>query len=125
MMQMRNPELKHYACVRMVLFASCVSLGLFACIAHAGELFKCRSRSGQILYSDIACDKSGAVLIGTIERPPERAADAQRSSAAPERARAKKSAKDPQARRLREEELKPILESASSTLEQKAAAQEE
>ena len=41
------------------------------------------------------------------------------------RAAATKSPKDPEARRLRERELMVILENASSTIEQKAAAQEE
>jgi len=90
--------------------------------ADAAELFKCRSKNGQILYSDAACDKSGAALIGTIEQPRNPQANGQSSPGSSKRPPANL---NPHARRSREDELKPILENPSSTLEQKAAAQEE
>jgi hypothetical protein len=99
--------------------------------ALGGELFKCRTKDGEILYSDLACEKTGATRIGVVEPPPRpidrnAASAASTSGAAKSEAKAgKKTPKDPEARRVREEELKILLEDASSTLEQKAAAQEE
>jgi hypothetical protein len=98
--------------------------------ALGGELFKCRTKDGEILYSDLACEKTGATRIGVVEPPPRpidrNAASAASTGAAKSEAKAgKKTPKDPEARRVREEELKILLEDASSTLEQKAAAQEE
>jgi hypothetical protein len=127
--------MKHILLCRLVLVAATLPL-LMVNSALAGELFKCRTQDGDILYSDLACEKTGATRLGIVEPPPKRAdrngqPEASSSSAAKtdgrktESANAKKSPKDPEARRIREEELKGLLEDASSTIEQKSAAQEE
>jgi hypothetical protein len=125
---------------RVALLGSFVFLWIIVPLGNAGELFKCRTKDGDILYSDLACEKAGASRIGTVEPPPKQPDRSGRSPAdgsngatkgdqkgfdAAKRAAATKSPKDPEARRLRERELMVILENASSTIEQKAAAQEE
>jgi hypothetical protein len=124
----------------IAVLGSVMLLWLVVPVANAGELFKCRTRDGEILYSDVACEKSGAARLGIVEPPPQQVDRAGRPSAqeaggamkadqkgsnAADRAAAKKSPKDPEARRVREQELMGILENSASTIEQKAAAQEE
>jgi hypothetical protein len=123
----------------IAVLGSVVFLWLIVPGANAGELFKCRTKDGEILYSDVACEKSGAARLGIVEPPPKQVdrgghpADApggamkgdQKGSNAADRGAATKSPKDPEARRVREQELMGILENSASTIEQKAAAQEE
>ena len=114
--------------------AASVSLSLVSLAANAGELFKCRTQDGRILYSDVACEKSGASKIGTVDTrqmesagkrpaPGDTASPAQSGDG--KRSDSPNTARDPQARRVREGELTQILENSASTIEQKAAAQEE
>jgi hypothetical protein len=112
--------------------AASISLWLIPAAANAGELFKCRTQDGRILYSDIACEKAGASKIGTVDtsqidgrRPPGDGSRGAQSGDGKRTDSAKNAARDPQARRLREGELTQILENSASTIEQKAAAQEE
>jgi hypothetical protein len=112
--------------------AASISLWLIPAAANAGELFKCRTQDGRILYSDIACEKAGASKIGTVDtsqidgrRAPGDASRGAQSGDGKRTDSAKNAARDPQARRLREGELTQILENSASTIEQKAAAQEE
>jgi hypothetical protein len=115
--------------------AASISLWLIPAAADAGELFKCRTQDGRILYSDTACEKAGASKIGTVDtsqidsggaqRVPGEASRGAQSGDAKRTDSAKNAARDPQARRLREGELTQILENSASTTEQKAAAQEE
>jgi hypothetical protein len=119
----------------MASSAASVSLGLLAAAADAGELFKCRTQDGRILYSDTACEKAGASKIGTVDtsqiesggnrRAPGETSRGAQTSDGKRSDSAKNTARDPQARRAREAELTQILENSASTIEQKAAAQEE
>jgi hypothetical protein len=119
----------------MASLAWSVCLALLSGAAYAGELFKCRTQDGRILYSDTACEKVGASKIGTVDtsqidsggtrRTPDDASRAAKGSDSKRTDSPKNNARDPQARRTREGELKQILENSASTIEQKAAAQEE
>jgi hypothetical protein len=119
----------------MASLAWSISLGLLPGAANAGELFKCRTQDGRILYSDIACEKAGASKIGTLDMSPSESGATRRTPDDASRGvkgrdskptdSSKNTARDPQARRFREGELKHILENSASTIEQKAAAQEE
>ena len=101
--------------------------------AAAAELYKCRSADGPVLYSDVPCEKAGAKPIGTVTIAPGPASSAPRPSGpgaiAGPGGRAPESKntgpKDPEARQRREAELKAVLDNPGSSLEQKAAAQEE
>ncbi|MGZ5227487.1 MAG: DUF4124 domain-containing protein [Burkholderiales bacterium] len=131
----------NHSAVHISLLATFLSLLLLMLpTANAGEFFKCRSRTGQVLYSDVPCEKSGASLIGTVDSSPNEVDAVRRSpTEAPQGAvnssrRAINSAESPipkrpsqdvEARRVREHELKLILGSGTTTPEQKSAAQEE
>ncbi|MGZ5092327.1 MAG: DUF4124 domain-containing protein [Burkholderiales bacterium] len=129
--------MKHSQACGIAFLCSVVFVWVVVPAASAGELFKCRTKDGEILYSDIACEKSGAARLGIVEPPPKQNG---RGGGAPgegppggmkgnqkgsDRAAAKNTPKDPEARRIREAELMLILENAGSTIEQKSAAQEE
>jgi uncharacterized protein DUF4124 len=119
----------------MASLAWSVSIGVLPGAANAGELFKCRTQDGRILYSDTACEKAGASKIGTVDtsqidsggtrRAPDDASRGAKGSDSKRTDSGKNTARDPQARHLREGELQQILENSASTIEQKAAAQEE
>src|SRR3979490_1392488 len=55
----------------IALLSSVVFAWVVVPAASAGGLFKCRTQDGEILYSDIACEKSGAARLGIVEPPPK------------------------------------------------------
>jgi hypothetical protein len=125
-----------------LLAATTITTGINPAIVSAADIIKCRSRTGQIIYSDVPCEKQGASSIGTVDatpnvvgaiRPtqpePQGAATSDAAKAPDSSQRAistnKPRVRDAEALRIREHELGVITQSMVSTPEQKSAAQEE
>lgn len=114
---------------------------LFCCVAaaQAGEIIKCRSQKGQIIYSDVSCDSLGAKSVGTVDATPNEVDGIRRAPAAPPPSPLYSPAAnssnsgvstqarpaDVKARERRQHELGLIINGLSTTPEQKQAAHEE
>ena len=51
-------------------------------VANAQEIIKCHSPRGQIIYSDVPCEKLGAKSIGTVDATPNEVDGIRRASRA-------------------------------------------
>lgn len=123
----------------IVLQVSGVLLYAVLGAAQAQEITKCRSARGQIIYSDVPCEKMGAKAIGTVDATPNDVDGIRRPPAAPATSppyspavsasnsgvRAQPKAADVKARQQRQHELSLIINRMTTTPEQKQAAHEE
>lgn len=119
-------------------FASAV-LALSLCGAQAEDIIKCRSRAGQIIYSDVPCEKLGAQTIGAVDATPNEVDGIRRAPVAPlpsplyspavspsgSTTAGQPRAPDVGARQQRQHELSLIINGMTTTREQKLAAHEE
>jgi hypothetical protein len=117
------------------------SFALFCCVApaQADDIIKCRSPRGQIIYSDVPCEKLGAKSIGTVDATPNEVDGIRRAPVAPlpsplysPAANSNNSGvgiqarpADVKARERRQHELGLIINGLTTTPEQKRAAHEE
>lgn len=115
----------------------------FSMVSHtvgATEIVKCRSRTGQVIYSDVPCEKQGASTIGTVDATPNEVGAIRRTQPQPAQATTSYEIKAPEtparqksgipprnmeALRIRERELNNFIGSLASTPELKSTAQEE
>jgi hypothetical protein len=114
---------------------------LFCCVAavHANDIIKCRSPRGQIIYSDMPCEKMGAKIIGTVDATPNEVDGIRRGpvatppsplyspAASSNNSGVSTQARpaDVKARERRQHELGLIINGLTTTPEQKQAAHEE